>query len=317
MSQYCFNGYLAALQLRSSPTILVEGPSDALLFSRYLHVSSSIQTPLPKYHIDDARILRSDTQPLGNRAKIEEVALRSYTANVPVFCILDREYDGFTVSHRVLDKFDQLAPPVPLSMLTRGHSVENYSFIDEVLREMLVHTCARQMSPAEIDTTLNFVQAILRICASFCWVAMQRSVLSRCRDLFEPAGWQASVGGAIVLDASWLRAALIARGINAGDAAGLIAEMKTVEAAVALTDVDTVRMFCHGVITFNGLMTGLATAARLVNPSVTVQMISGQRDESWRVMAGKAAQELAAMPQSGLEGLLAFLRNHRRTLAAY
>lgn len=156
MQGYSLLGYINAVRQRSEKTMLVEGPTDAVLVNRVKHKIIQEGTFTKNGAVDGAAMLQDSSDPAlhgkGNKAKI--LALLNLVASdsrVQVALtnklgtVTDREWDGIVAGREFLDPW---TPPnqSPPHFRTVGHSMENYFFTSEAFKAWLLQSFAEHVS---------------------------------------------------------------------------------------------------------------------------------------------------------------------------
>lgn len=149
MSALCYDvaSYRAKIRMTSLKHLLVEGKSDKRLFQLLL---SRLQGGSQFIVVECAELIRN-TEPMGNRAKVEAVCegLNGSTHAGKITGFIDREFRGFELGDLVSD---DIATHFTTGRIvwSRGHSLENYFFCVEVLRNPL----------RSLTTTVHFEEAL-------------------------------------------------------------------------------------------------------------------------------------------------------------
>jgi len=134
MSSYTsLNSYLLAIKLRSAKTVLVEGVSDKKVLSRIFLEHHIAESNNPNFVIDDASIVNDNTHmpSFGNKQKV--IAIGS-SPNEKLTFLADREWDDWIFSPELKEEPQQNSHS---GFFTRGHSIENYWFLEGALSEFL------------------------------------------------------------------------------------------------------------------------------------------------------------------------------------
>ena len=179
MHGYSFAGYRLAIKLRSKKTVLVEGKSDKSLFQRFI-VS---RAPNPELaDIDTADIFSGeDVRGLGARAKIDrfiEELNDDDDLKSRLVAFLDREWDGLIGDG---DYFTDWSDPDQSEnrWVSRGHSIENYSFSSDCVISYLEHfghgVCTREIC----DNVCRNLKFLLAFAVAFSEIAFRRGIISR------------------------------------------------------------------------------------------------------------------------------------------
>lgn len=143
MSSYTsLNSYLLAIKLRSAKTVLVEGPSDKKVLSRIFLEHHIAENNNPNFVIDDASIVNDSTHmpSFGNKQKV--IAIGS-SQNEKLTFLADREWDNWTFSPKPKEERQQ---NIYNGFFTRGHSIENYWFLEGALSDFLKNIYSEHLS---------------------------------------------------------------------------------------------------------------------------------------------------------------------------
>lgn len=193
MSSYTsLNSYLLAIKLRSAKTILVEGSSDKKVLSRiFLEHHISEQTK-PQFLIDDASIINDNTHmpSFGNRQKVITIGTNN-TEHTKLTFLADREWDGWAFTPEPLE--NQQANNIN-GFYTRGHSIENYWFVEDALTEYLKHMHADVLR-AEYFTELSIrFKKFIEFSAAYSLTAKNARIINKCNNLLKHAhlSWSGS-----------------------------------------------------------------------------------------------------------------------------
>ena len=160
--QYTPDEYRIYLNTTDTRHLLVEGPSDKMLFKLLLDEvlrHTSQQFSRDDIDIDSAEDFIQFDEPLGNRAKVEaicqDVNLASYADKLVGF--VDREFRDFERDPELQDTLGAHKVSGRL-VWSRGHSIENYLFDFGTLREPL-----RDFSPTPyFDVALCTFELLLK-----------------------------------------------------------------------------------------------------------------------------------------------------------
>jgi len=164
---YSIGGYLNAALRRTSKTLLVEGPTDKAA----LHRIAIERHPLVagSAAIDHAGML-DDPQltGLGNKARVLRVqaCADALTGAVPkmehvLATLTDREWEGICFNNYATDA--EWKPPIQRTnrFVTLGHSIENYFFDIECVKEYLKFAFSEYVSPQLISELEERFESIL------------------------------------------------------------------------------------------------------------------------------------------------------------
>lgn len=181
MTHYSKKAYKLAVTLRSSKTILVEGPTDKKVLSR-LFLSHSLATGSQgRYVIDEAELIKDEElYGYGHKAKVLAIAETLESMPEKFNWLVDREWDGINLNERPI-KYEH-AEPQGRGFRTKGHSIENYWFDQEIYENYLRQNYGGEL-PRNffMDIRESFNSAIV-LAAAFSLVAYRSSLITKCSD---------------------------------------------------------------------------------------------------------------------------------------
>lgn len=164
---YSVNGYINAVRQRSSPTMLVEGPTDKAAMHRLV-----IERPLSSelhFSIDHSAIFEdASLKGQGAKAKVLHVAsevnrlTQKFTKLSSIFAhLVDREWDGLSSDPKQAVETWTEPQQAGTSFVTIGHSIENYHFHADCFIDYLKFGFAEHFS-SEVDALVRrlFANAI-------------------------------------------------------------------------------------------------------------------------------------------------------------
>ena len=189
---YSINGYLNAALRRSGRTMLVEGPSDKALLHRL------IANRLPNFNsaavIDHAGIIDDPIlSGLGNKARVVHIknSAQNLSATTEKITskfgtLTDREWDGLTIKSYAPDP--EWHPPMQMenNFITLGHSIENYNFDIDYIKEYLKFSFPENISDNLLIALNNHFNAILVFASVLSFKLKDESILSRGTGLISP-----------------------------------------------------------------------------------------------------------------------------------
>jgi hypothetical protein len=148
------NEYIADLKMTFKNRLIVEGRSDKNIFSQFFDEFSSGQYNLLIDVVDDIDFIGQGI-PQDNRTRIEEVFKRiSLKDSKKLVGFVDREFDEFQCAHVLEDKIKGHKVNTKV-VFSRGHSIENYFFDIEIMREAF-----REFTNTNINDTLNLFRKL-------------------------------------------------------------------------------------------------------------------------------------------------------------
>jgi hypothetical protein len=171
--------FLTEVKMSSAFFVIVEGGSDRTLFELYFRIVSErekfpqeTKDAIGKLVVESCDAFVGTVQGLGNREKLENFAAEAeeWAELNNITCLADREFREFNYSSAGL--VDELTnhQRSPRLYWTAGHSIENYTFKFEILKDGLIEWCARaRVNGAKV--VYDFEKHI----ESVLWVACARS----------------------------------------------------------------------------------------------------------------------------------------------
>lgn len=245
--------YAAYVQFSTNKHLLVEGPHDKILFTLLqdeLYRRSGRPRRAFRIDIDTAEDLICPGTALGNREKVESVCDlvvgSSYADKLVGF--VDREFRGFErgdvlrdslESHRVLGRL----------VWSRGHSIENYVFDFELLREV-----ARDLSPTPyfvnaLDLFSDVFEGAVRLACAISLAADAANLIKRARASIR---WEMIrlLPSAVEPNFEEWNSILNSLGFTSSDAESFLDNVSGWLRKVETADFRVVRWMCHGHIGF-------------------------------------------------------------------
>ena len=186
---YSINGFLNATLRRSNKTLLVEGPSDKqamhrLALERFPERAGDIAIDHAGI-LDDRRLAG-----LGNKARVMQVqasadALRGIDPRISLVLatLTDREWDGLTFTQYAPDPHWLAPTQLPNRFVTFGHSIENYYFEFECVREYLKYAFAEHVTAGFLSTLENAFAALLVLATVLTIRMRDDQAIARCNGL--------------------------------------------------------------------------------------------------------------------------------------
>lgn len=239
MSSYTsINSYLLAVKLRSAKTILVEGPYDKKVLSRVFlehHISGGAN---PEFLIDDASIVNDKERMTGLGHKDKVLMLGGEIGESQRFTFLvDREWDGWSFVPELQDNAEVNRA---VGFVTKGHSIENYWFLENALVEYLKSMYSEHLG-VDFFNELNVrFNSFIRFSAAYSLAAKDANIITRCGGLLKASHIEWS-GAEYNLDQSILTC-LQARGVTANIITLLEQKYKLIHEATP----DTLQWLSHG-----------------------------------------------------------------------
>jgi hypothetical protein len=191
--RYSLSGYLNAVLQRSSPTLLVEGPSDKDVVHR---ISIELKPKPTRYVIVDHTALVEDEQLRGMGAKAKVLAIFAFAEAAQdtqpklakqLGYLTDREWDGVPLTPNTL--IMEWEPPKQEAnrFTTIGHSIENYHFDCECILRYMRFAFAEQLGATALEDQIRQAYAAaVALAGAYSFEAQSHGALSRLKDLIEP-----------------------------------------------------------------------------------------------------------------------------------
>ena len=146
---YTYADFLAEVQMSNTSYVLVEGSDDKNFFETLRLQTPGKQSIGLDLTIITAEIIRSETAGVGNRGKVEEICEliddKPYSGKFVGF--VDREFRKFALGYTIADEVGT-QERIGRLVWSRGHSIENYLFDFDVIREPL-YVCTQDSLVAQ------------------------------------------------------------------------------------------------------------------------------------------------------------------------
>lgn len=192
-ASYSLNGYINALRLRSTKTVLVEGKSDTVVLKRLW--IEGVQPPEINQPFFDEVDLVSDSAlvGMGNKQRVLSVQQHVEQADVPtasakLATLTDKEWDGLSFAGDQLepDSWPNEVGTAP-AFVTKGHSIENYHFNVDCLIAYLKFAVAPAYTSGLEAALRAIFSSILILAARYTWSMGESQLIKRCGRLLTPA----------------------------------------------------------------------------------------------------------------------------------
>ena len=190
MSQYSVSGYLSALEMRTSRTLLLEGVTDWQMVSRVVNgFVEEGKLSGDSVVIDTADLLDRTGYAMGVREFVEYVHGLSGDSGELLFAMVDREFRGFRFGPPPEDDISSHHLSAANCMWTRGHSIENYVLSSEAVIEYLRHNHPESV-PASIYPEIHRVLELsLPWCGAVTLALAESRLLGRADGLARTDCW--------------------------------------------------------------------------------------------------------------------------------
>lgn len=305
--RHSYSGYLAAIQVRSSRTLLVEGTDDKTVLSRVVAEASA--TGSEKVVIDTAEMIKPPS-PAGNREIVEGVHALARGQGLRLAAWVDREFREFEFTHSVGDPLGIHKIQFVTLFWTRGHSIENYFFFAKRVTRFLKYKFIDRLPDGWEQALAASFPDILAWAASLSVAAFENSILQRMGDMFTEASWH--VGAKCEPDWTQVGAALQQRGVAAAVVNTVETRARTLFGQFFPSELTIAQWACHGHIGESCVWS--AAAALLGSLGADKRLVSdvsnGFKDEKLRHAAEVWAAEIAASSGEVPSTLVTWLSAH-------
>lgn len=255
--------YSKLLQMSSKRRVLVEGRDDyyliLALFDEFLGVEWR-----DKYDIEIDKAENS-IRASGNRQAIESVVnlVAKTVLREKLVGFVDREFRNFNWGDgKVIDQLKSHYIDGRL-LWTRGHSAENY-FLDEAILRVPFRDVSGEIFQKAYDIFRINLDSYLQIASKLSLTALSLNLLKRIRASL---GWDI-FGENADLDIEQWKVHLSTIGFNLHEIEKIVSVYSDIEVIIDSTDMDTVRWFCDGHLSFFLLWCSFAKCAYIATDSI-------------------------------------------------
>lgn len=253
------DSYISAIAYFSHSTnkrVLVEGPEDVRFFER-LQATLSLEG----VDIQDADF-RIPGREEDRRENVEYVARRLMSEHPRIASrfvgFADREFDGFDISHSPIIDVSNGQQQVDRLVYSRGHSIENYVFKYELIKDVLTYYYPAVSSYRA--TALNYMEEcferVISIACAVSLAALRVRLIRKVGDaLHRSRAWDSSKdilsfedsADSIELGESAFQNRLCNEGVDLSEARAFMSKYKYYLGALSESPDQTVeRWLCHG-----------------------------------------------------------------------
>jgi hypothetical protein len=311
MTAHSIEGYLSAVKIRERATLLVEGKNDKKTLDRLHHAVLSAGSGSSSSLVVDTTELIGSSGGLGAREVVEATYTQAAAEGLDFAGVVDREYRGFEFHPDLRDDLGAHQVEGEALFWTRGHSIENYYFIQECILEFLALQFPHVLCPPCRAVISQSFSSILAYTCAVSLAARELGILKRCHGLSEPGHWLGSTP-AMSFDVPALCAGVNARGgsVDTGAAVKLVRDYL---GALGRTEDAMIRWATHGNIGFDMMWTGVA---KVVAPWCREtedfeQIATGYIDLKVRVAAQEWVRRVENAQEDEPTALIDWLKMHK------
>jgi len=308
---YSLNGYLNAILRRSGKTILVEGDSDRIVLSKLKH---ELVKPEFEPAIDCIKLISNEPSlsTLGNKAKILKIieAANELTKAEDILnklsALVDREWDY--VNQDAFDRNELNSPPHQQSLFfTHGHSIENYSFHYEFIKDFMVLQYSEVLPQSFFQTLAIRFGAVVCFAYAYSHTLRNLNVISRSEGLlaYDDLNW---VDESYQLNESFINKASL-RTINIGlEELAEINSIASNKENITLFG-DLYRLLSHGHLGSEAIWCCVANLifSSISCPRTAKEVERGHRDSKLRFASDFISRKLTPPQRSPLDNLIGWL----------
>ena len=173
-----YKEYIATIQMSRLPHILLEGSHDKVFFVRMCEAALEVETH-NHVAITSAEQIRADVSGVGNRDKVERVC--ELVEQSPLRCrfigFVDRDFRGFRLGDSIRDKLRTHRCQGRL-VWSRGHSIENYVFDFEVMKQPLLDFATNdEVAMIALGMLQEQFSEVIRIACALGIVALEQGTI--------------------------------------------------------------------------------------------------------------------------------------------
>lgn len=276
--------------MRSRRTLLVEGRTDRAITLRVLlELAKTGALNASKIVVDSSDQISSSDPALkgrGAREKVEVIHELASLSTIELLALVDREFREFDISYPTIgDKSPFHIVQNKSIFWTRGHSIENYFFLDTLFADCIRHHCSDTVDPALADLVVQSWTDLLCGAVGISFGLLKHSAITKMNGFPSVALWLFSATAGLTLDFGAIEAAALHRGLAPNDAAAIAQScLDWMTAAQSLPDA-ILRWSAHGHLGIQTLWAGVGRLALSLgtDPVTADQIASGMKDEKRRV----------------------------------
>ena len=248
MSRYSINGYLIALQTRSTHTVCTEGKDDRFAVKHcLLRLVGDKEHLNTRYVVDTMDIIESKERTLGNSDKLRIICtlLQGSPISSKVTALKDREYEWFDIGKSEIDLSPSHQSQYGHLYYTRGHSIENYFFEPEYFIQYIEFNHAAALTANHRELIVSNWEVLLSLAASLTFAIHEYSCCTKAKGLFSLHHWQDVGKGRLKLKISEVETSLTSRGVLPTQLVNILARASSLQATF-LGRIVVSRWITHG-----------------------------------------------------------------------
>lgn len=290
-----FNEYQIKIRITKRPLLLLEGKDDKQFFEKLFNEASQRGYTLAKeISIDTADMIQDNRlKGMGKRDIVEAVCEETPEEILKnkIFCgFVDREFRGFEMNSPIEDTIRDHYVTGSL-VWSRGHSLENYCFDFNILREQF-EVCSSQISPFIVDIALNILKeifsSVLHVAGAISLAARDSHYLGVIKNCLDWTNFYLKEGK-LSLDTFKCKEILLKTDSTAERVEGFVQKYEFWYQQLATVEQETIRWICHGHIGFSLLWASYALCVYKV--STDTNMSEMEKNKNVQHVLNKRKEE--------------------------
>ena len=264
--QLRYDEFIALVQMSKLPHILLEGRSDEMFFRRMCEAMTSpvvnANDVNSRVAITSAEELSSDKYGEGNREKVIKVTelMQKQPCGERFVGFVDREFRKFTFLGVVFDELNTHYRHARL-VWSRGHSVENYCFDFEVVKDILLDSSPNQsVAHAALGILQKDFVGVLNIGCALGLTGYRRSLLDAVRRTVDWRNLRLSNSKFVWDTAKWSDALVKHTAVDREFSRELVKQFEHALEITTGSSLDDVRWACDGHIGLSLIWSAYARA---------------------------------------------------------
>ena len=247
--QFSVNEYVTKVMMSKQPTLLVEGKSDEHAFRLLLDsVKLAHQIEDVDIVVDNAEsIISPSSVTLGNREKVEEAAkaitLHKFSYRFVGF--VDREFRGFIIDDTLKDNL-RSHNHIGRLLWSRGHSIENYFFEFDLMREPMRRLSDGIHFGSALDMMKEKFQDAMNIACAISLAAKDLNLLSLEQSIVNWSCFNSSDSNLVVDSELWIKHLSSRLKLDNERINRLVERFEHWLRVSSNSDPEVVRWLCHG-----------------------------------------------------------------------